>query len=344
MKKWVQRLGRGLGAVVVATLFIGVAYEQTGRYQTVRRYPPPGRMVDIGSRRLQLDCRGAGSPTVVFESGLVSEGSLSWTAVQTPIAAVTRACSYSRAGIMWSDPRPGPFSGKQAAEDLHALLSRAGEKGPFVLVGHSLGGPYNMIFTKYFGAGVAGLVFVESAHPDQDKRAAVIVPANLPPEPHWQLPLLSALSWTGATRIYAHQTSSPSDLMPHQLASDFDADVDYFPTSLRAFIQETDAMPDTFAEAGTLRDPGARPVYVLAATRKMHPSHLLTAEMGKQLDQAREDMDHEMASWSSRGQLEWVDSPEHYVQFYHPEAVVNAVKSVVESARAEQAAQTHNGH
>jgi hypothetical protein len=63
--------------------------------------------------------------------------------------------------------------------------------------------------------------------------------------------------------------------------------------------------------------------------------------MGKQLDQAREDMEKEMASWSSRGHLQYVDGPEHYVQFYDPEAVINAVTSVVESVRAQQAAQTH---
>jgi len=111
-------------------------------------FPLQGKLVDIGGRRIQLDCRGTGSPIVIFESGLDINGSLSWSAVHDEIAKTTRACAYSRAGIMWSDPKDGPQNAKTIAEDLHAALAAAGEKPPFVLVGHSLGGPYIMTYTN----------------------------------------------------------------------------------------------------------------------------------------------------------------------------------------------------
>lgn len=71
--------------------------------------------MDIGGRRIQLNCSSYGSLTVVFEAGLDTYGSLSWSAVQGKISKVTRACSYSRAGIMWSDSRKGLFSAKGVA-------------------------------------------------------------------------------------------------------------------------------------------------------------------------------------------------------------------------------------
>ena len=110
---------------------------------------------------------------MVFESN-DPEGSLGWSGVQNKVAKTTRACTYSRVGIMWSDPADGPRNDKAIAYDLHVVLQKAGENPPFVLVGHSLGGLYTVIYTKYFGADVAGLVLVDPAHPDQVRRTEAI--------------------------------------------------------------------------------------------------------------------------------------------------------------------------
>src|ERR1035438_9396618 len=136
--------GEVIVSLILFVAIAGVVYEMIGRSRAAHEFPPHGKMVDIGGRRIQLDCRGAGTPTVIFESGFDWNGSLSWSAVHDEIAKTTRACAYSRAGIMWSDPKDGTQSGKTIAEDLHAVLATAGESPPFVLVGHSLGGPYIM--------------------------------------------------------------------------------------------------------------------------------------------------------------------------------------------------------
>src|SRR5258708_4065311 len=170
MRRVLKLVGLLIAVAVTLLLGVGAIWEQVERQRETRDFPAPGRLVDIGGRRIQIDCRGTGSPTVVFESGLDISGSLSWTKVQDEVAKFTRACAYSRAGIIWSDDKDGPHDGVGVARDLHATLAAANEKGAFVLVGHSLGGPYITIYTKLYGDEVVGLVYVDASHPDQQKR------------------------------------------------------------------------------------------------------------------------------------------------------------------------------
>src|SRR4051812_20101299 len=101
---FISRLMLGATGLVALTALTGAGYEMRARGRATRDFPVRGRLVDVGrGRRIQLDCRGSGSPTVVLESGLDINGSLSWIAVQDSIAATTRVCAYSRAGVMRSD-------------------------------------------------------------------------------------------------------------------------------------------------------------------------------------------------------------------------------------------------
>lgn len=126
---------------------------------------PPGRMIDVGGRRLHLVCVGSGFPTVVFESGS-GEGWYSWALIQDEVGQHVRACSYDRSGIGYSDPDPRPRSVAVLVADLHELLRRSGEHGPFVLAGHSLGGLLVRRYAMTYRSEVAGLVLIDSAHED----------------------------------------------------------------------------------------------------------------------------------------------------------------------------------
>ena len=121
-------------------------------------------MVDLGSHQIHLNCVGRGTPTVVSEADLDQYGSLSWAPVQAEIGELTRACSYDRAGIMWSEPGPRPRDGETIAGELSAVLDVAGERGNYVLVGHAFGGAYVRIFAGRNPDDVCGVVLVESSH------------------------------------------------------------------------------------------------------------------------------------------------------------------------------------
>ena len=98
--------------------------------------PRPGRaktqFADLGDRRLAYLCSGAGSPTVVLETGLGAE-SEEWAVVQRGLEQFTRVCRYDRAGRGDSDPAPRPRSAHHMVSDLHELLQRAAIPGPYVL-------------------------------------------------------------------------------------------------------------------------------------------------------------------------------------------------------------------
>lgn len=326
-----MRIALGAAAVVALAVLVGVVCEQAGRYRAARDFPPPGRMVDIGGRRIQLDCRGSGSPTVVFEAGQSVDGALSWSAVQPKVAAHTRACAYSRAGLMWSDPSGAPSSAKQVAQDLHAALTRAGEHGPFVLVGQSIGGPYVVTFTRYFGAEVAGLVLVDPSHPDQVARVA-----NYMTESRSLLSrVVLSLGWSGLLRAAAPMLLPQA---PNQTARDAQAIRAFAPQSFGTQLAEGDATDRTLAEAGAFRDLGNRPLVVLTAMAPYTEGELrgmkITPAQGLQVQALWKQMHDDIASWSARGTHRLLPGAGHDIQFDDPDAVVDAVLSVVQQVRA----------
>src|ERR1700684_333030 len=132
-----------VAALTVCGLFIllaiiGASYQAIETKADARRFPPKGKLIDVGGYKLNINCTGQGSPTAILETGLTALA-LSWRPVQLEITKFTRVCSYDRAGYGWSDPGPMPRTSTQIAKELHTLLQNAGEKPLYVLVGHSFG-------------------------------------------------------------------------------------------------------------------------------------------------------------------------------------------------------------
>lgn len=293
MKRWAIRIVVALVALHIVAL-LADKYALRGI----------GTRVSIGERSLQLDCRGSGSPTVVFESGLVFSGSLSWAKVHDPIAELSRACAYSRAGMLGSDPAPDARDAEAIAADLQKLLNAAGENPPFIMVGHSMGGPYSMVYTKNFGAEVAGLVFVDASHPDQMRRISEVLGSA--PYPGKVSPVVKALA----------------------------------PNTVAAALEEQSSLEQTLNQAATFRDLGARPLFVLTGLKdtteeELKAQKLPEAEFKLKLARGKiwQELQADEAGWSSVSQHQSLPDAGHFIQDDNPDAVIAAVKWVLEHVR-----------
>jgi|SRR5688572_27545900 len=169
MLVWLKRIVLWLVIGMVILAVTGAVYQTMATAMDKRAYPPPGQMVDVGGYQMHLYCTGTnvdGSPTVILENGLGSTSAV-WALVQPEVAKKTRVCSYDRAGMGWSESSPEPRDGRHIAQELHTLLQNAKIPGPYVLVGWSIGGLYTRGYAGQYGDEVAGLVLIDSSHPDQ---------------------------------------------------------------------------------------------------------------------------------------------------------------------------------
>jgi pimeloyl-ACP methyl ester carboxylesterase len=162
-----SRSGRVLLFPMIAMLVLaslGSGYETVRGAVNAGAYPAQGQLIDVGGRHLYLNCTGSGSPTVVIEPA-AGQMSSDLALITPAVARNTRVCVYDRAGRGWSDSAKTAQDGAQIATDLHTLLQRGNEPGPYVLAGHSFGGLYALGFAASYPEEVAGLVLVDSTAP-----------------------------------------------------------------------------------------------------------------------------------------------------------------------------------
>jgi pimeloyl-ACP methyl ester carboxylesterase len=167
----IRRELRGRARWLVAPLLaVLVVFALGGAFTTVTgalaasQAPGPGRLVDVGGHRLYIECAGSGGPTVILQSGL-GESSKYWSRIVATVSSATKVCAYDRGGHGRSDA-VGPQDGLAVADDLYRLLQNADVGGPYVLVGHSSGGPYLRVFASQHPDEVAGVVLLDAQPAD----------------------------------------------------------------------------------------------------------------------------------------------------------------------------------
>jgi pimeloyl-ACP methyl ester carboxylesterase len=242
-----------LVALVVGAIYQAIATEIDQR----EAFPGPGEMVDVGEHRLHLNCIEQGSPTVVLDGGW-GYTSVEWSGwVQPEVAEHTRVCTYDRAGMGWSEPEPGPPDATRVASELHTLLQKADEEGPYVFVGHSLAGLYSRIYAERYPEEVAGMVLVDSTHPDQFEGSKLVVTMNEAAGVGGPL-----LARTGISRVFDLYPSHP-ELPPLQREQ---SDSLYYRTPHQvAMFEEMGAIPESMEKARGTGTLGEKPLVVVSA-------------------------------------------------------------------------------
>ena len=182
MRRALTGRGRWLLTPVVAVLALAAL---GATYENVTAAPRPAHLPRARERPTRSTATGSTSTAAARAAPPSCSSTASarspprGPASPTRSAATTRVCAYDRAGQGWSDDADSPQDGVTAAEDLHALLAVAGEHGPYVLVGHSIGGPYAMTYAAQYPEQVAGMVLLDSSSPEQFTRIPT-TPASTP--------------------------------------------------------------------------------------------------------------------------------------------------------------------
>jgi pimeloyl-ACP methyl ester carboxylesterase len=250
--------------ICAATVVVAVA----GSVETVRGtaapgMPAAGRTYDVAGHRLYLECSGTGGPTVVLTSGF-GEHSPSWAWITPTVSQDTRVCTYDRAGEGWSEAAPHPQDGVELAEDLHLLLAAADEPGPYVLVGHSVGGVYDLVFADQYPTDVAGIVLLDSSTPQQFSLPGYADSYDMWRRASALLPPLARLG-LGRPAFGTGFADLPPDARDRERALASSA------RDLRGQRDEWSQLPEVFAQAQALTDLGGKPLMVLTAGRGHDP-------------------------------------------------------------------------
>ena len=291
---------------------------------------PPGRLVTVNGRTLHLHCTGNGGPTVLLEAG-AGQFSTVWAEIQSRVSDFSRVCSYDRAGMGWSSRAPdGAYDGASVVRDLSALLHAAGEKPPYVLVGHSFGGIYARMFAERYPDSVAGMVLLDSAHEDQfmvvgrmgSATVHVVRPREYADDRAWH----SLFAAPGGS-----SGGGPEGPLPPDFHYRDNARKDF------AFLH---------AARRDQRHPlGNKPLVVVTAGA-VPPDNdsRLTAEQKAMLRESRTTLQRDLASLSTNATHRVAPDAGHDIPKEHPELAVSAIKQVLDGARRGQGATAFQPH
>lgn len=292
----------------------------------VNRMSLPGTFISIGTRQLHVMRVGAGQPLVVLESGS-GNFSLDWQPVMQQIAEFTEVLAYDRAGHGWSDSSPsvGPLC--EVVNDLHKLLQALNESAPVVLVGHSLGGLYAQLFARQHPDRVAGMVLLDSSHPDI-------------------YPLMSQTAlYQNRRRVFNMWLASCLGLLRRRLVTPPEAPAG-LPVETRRLIESLWLQPkfwrtmlkqskfldasiaNVFAATGPFPDI---PLIVVAP-----PNADWTRSLGDGMPDLWSHYQQQLANLSPQGTFICAEKSGHMIHHDEPELVVTAVKNIVDTLRKKQ--------
>ena len=305
--RWSKRFFVTIAALVLMLIGAGAIYQSVATEQDARKYPPPGKMVDVGGFKMHLNCIGEGSPTVVLESGLFF-GAFGWNYVTQEIAKFTRVCTFDRAGVGWSEASPAGRGINQVNIELHDLLTNAGEQKPFILAGHSIGGFYAQNYANDYANEVAGVVLIDASHGEQ-------ITSDPPP-----IKLARYAKTTAPIGIFRRMSrASPDD--SHEIK-----ERKALQSSTKHLYATADEIFAVEENSRILREKpmqlNDKPLIVLTRSLKTQPDD---TEEDLRANENWKEMQKNLARRSTNSKHIFAEKAGHVIQRDEPELVVNAI-------------------
>lgn len=322
---------RIIAIIVLVLLLLALSTGIAGaiaKSNLAKQYPAPGQLVDVGGYKLHIHCVGQGSPTVILEAGM-GDYSLTWAYVQPEIAKSTRVCSYDRATLGWSEASPYPRTANPQVEELHKLLVNANIQGPYVLVGHSLGGMLVRMYAHNYPDEVIGMVLVDSMHEARTIRNPELVKAIQGMTRQFRV--FAFLSSSGIMALAPQNIPNPG--IPEDAYEQYQA-ITATTKGFETLLAESNAAEESSTEARALHmtNFGDMPLIVLSAGHGQAIPSFTDAE-NQQLWEELQIEQSELVSLSSEGKQIVAEQSGHYIQLDQPELVIDAIRDVVDATR-----------
>ena len=309
-------------------------------------YEQPGIFTKLATgETIHIKCMGVGSPTVILTAG-AGDWSAAWRNVQPQIAKTTRVCAWDRPGFGFSSGSTQRQTTSNTATVLKAALTAARIRGPYIVVGHSLGAYESVMFKDRNPKAVVGMVLVDPSIPDQGNRMRQAAPRFAQ-----AMDAYTASNLAVYGRCIAGLKSGTLTIG----SKDPDGCLGYaadYPAELTLALAQRDLNPLRFATAGSMfqnidadgqsmvnptRSYGTMPLIVLTATKDpaaWPPGFTQAAQDELPAFKSVWSRGHdEYAALSSRGVNRLVSDSTHYVQYYQPQVVIVAIEEVVAAAR-----------
>jgi pimeloyl-ACP methyl ester carboxylesterase len=288
----------------------------------------PGQLVNIGGRRLHLNCTGTGSPAVIAESGS-GAFSVDWALVQPEVARLTRFCSYDRAGYAWSDAGPARDSVAQIVDDLHMLLQTADIKPPIILVGASLGGLFIRAYQRRYPNQITGLVFDDSTTGRTigfpiDGKNQLLIDISAQELRAFFAPLLRNLP---PTSPLPNKVEPPFDRLPR-------SDQQAWLWAIRRFIAGADVAQSLIAAESWREEFIALEQQGLKQRNPLGDLPLVVLIRGQNTDPNHREQAAQLAALSTVGRVIVAENSGHEIHLYRPDLVITAIREVVTAARS----------
>jgi pimeloyl-ACP methyl ester carboxylesterase len=308
-------------------------------------YEKPGILAKLAiGDTIHIKCMGTGSPTVILSAGMNGWAG-DWRMVQPQIAKTTRACAWDRPGYGFSSGSAHPQNVQNTTAELEAALKIARIRGPYVVVGHSLGGLETLLFKDHNPHSVIGMVLVDPSIPDQHNRFDRAAPdySKVLDSFHANLVALygrcRAALKSGKLKLGGPDPEGClgySSDMPRVLSDPLLA-LDTNPLRFAAAESlQQNFTADGASAVNRRRNYGAMPLVILTSSRP--------EDLGDIPQAAKDQVPAQQAEWrrghddlaalSSRGTNRMVANSAHYIQFDQPKAVIDAVEEVVAAARS----------
>jgi pimeloyl-ACP methyl ester carboxylesterase len=320
--RWFRPIAAGVIIFSVLLMITGAAYQSISMDRDRRAHPMPGQFIDVGGYEMHIDCLGQGTPTVILDSGL-GDSYISWRKVQPRIAQFTRVCSYDRAGLGYSDSSPRPRTSKDIAEELHLLLHKARIPPPYLLVGHSMGGFNVRLYANLYRNEVAGMVLVDSSHPEQQNR---FPPALNDLDASWRREeeFLEFAMPFGVPRLLGFCGKDPEVRA---------AECNFH--NVQASVAELKSIAESAGQTKSAGSLGDMPLTVVSQDPDT-PQYDLPEDLVRPTNDAWQQMQRELAQLSTRGTQVMAQGSAHYIQLDRPDVVIEALRKILDQVRQAQ--------